>query len=98
MRRLLRILLNAATVLSLVLCLATVAAWVRSYQEEDGLKWSLGNPRVELRILTYGGGVSARVFTPVGSIDAYSFKPGQVTQTLIADFEKLTRAGTAKAA
>ncbi len=32
MRRLLRILLNAATALSLVLCAATVALWVRSYQ------------------------------------------------------------------
>jgi hypothetical protein len=30
-RRLLRILLNAATVLSLVLCVAGVTLWVRSY-------------------------------------------------------------------
>jgi hypothetical protein len=35
MRRLLRILLNAATILSLVLCIATVALWVRSYLPED---------------------------------------------------------------
>jgi hypothetical protein len=35
MRRLLRILLNAATVLSLVLCVATVAMCVRSYWIED---------------------------------------------------------------
>jgi len=41
---------------------------------------------------------TAAEITPVGSIDAYSFKPGQVTQTLIADFEKLTRGGAAKAA
>src|SRR5687767_51352 len=30
-RRLLRVLLNAATALSLVLCVATAALWVRSY-------------------------------------------------------------------
>jgi hypothetical protein len=35
MRRLLRILLNTATVLSLLLCVATVATWVRSYRATD---------------------------------------------------------------
>jgi hypothetical protein len=35
MRRLLRILLNVATVLSLVLCVGTVALWVRSYRIYD---------------------------------------------------------------
>jgi hypothetical protein len=35
MRRLLRILLNAATVLSLVLCVATVVFWLRSYWSYD---------------------------------------------------------------
>src|SRR5258706_3460241 len=35
MRRLLRILLNSATGLSLVLCMAAVALWVRSYWVED---------------------------------------------------------------
>jgi len=41
---------------------------------------------------------TAAEITPVGEIDAYRFTPGQVTRTLIADFEKLTRAGAAKAA
>ena len=40
---------------------------------------------------------TAAEITPVGSIDKFSFTPGQVTQTLLADFEKLTRA-PAKAA
>jgi hypothetical protein len=62
MRRLLRILLNAATVLSLVLCVATMAAWVRSYQASDGVWWSLENPRILLRTLTYRGGLFAQVF------------------------------------
>ena len=35
MRRMLRILLNAGTVLSLVLCVATAGLWVRSYQVGD---------------------------------------------------------------
>jgi hypothetical protein len=35
MRRLLRILLNTATVLSLLLCVATAALWVRSYWTVD---------------------------------------------------------------
>jgi hypothetical protein len=38
MRRLLRILLNAATVLSLVLCVATVVLWVRSYSAVHGVQ------------------------------------------------------------
>ena len=37
MRRLLRILLNVMTVLSLLLCLATAAIWVRSYWAYDRL-------------------------------------------------------------
>jgi hypothetical protein len=38
MRRLLRILLTAATALSLVLCVVTVALWVRSYHRMDSYK------------------------------------------------------------
>src|SRR5437764_4099334 len=59
MRRLLRILLNAATVLSLVLCVVTIAAWVRSYQAHDGVWWSMANPRLELTISTHRGGFAA---------------------------------------
>jgi hypothetical protein len=47
MRRLPRILLNAATLVSLVLCVATVVLWVRSYRAGDqwtfargGLRWA----------------------------------------------------------
>lgn len=39
MRRLRRILLNAAIVASLVLCLATVGTWVRSYWVSDRVLW-----------------------------------------------------------
>ena len=39
MKRLLRILLNAATVLSLVVCVATCVLWVRSYSVGDGFVW-----------------------------------------------------------
>jgi hypothetical protein len=38
-RRFLRILLNAATVLSLLLCAAAVALWVRSYGRVDQFAW-----------------------------------------------------------
>src|SRR5882724_11043210 len=65
MRRLLRILLNAATVLSLVLCAVTMAAWVRSYQVSDHVYWSLANPRLELGISTYRGGLYIKVSTPM---------------------------------
>jgi hypothetical protein len=39
-RRFLRILFNAATVLSLVLCVATAALWVRSYWRLDTFAWT----------------------------------------------------------
>jgi hypothetical protein len=63
MRRLFRILLNAATVLSLVLCVVTVAAWVRSYQARDIVWWSLANRRLRLEINTYRGGLFAGALT-----------------------------------
>jgi hypothetical protein len=40
MGRLSRILLNAATVLSLVLCVAAVVLWVRSYWRSDDVQWA----------------------------------------------------------
>jgi hypothetical protein len=63
MRRLLRILLNTATVLLLVLFVGTVAAWVRSYQASDLVWWSRANPRLELAIVTYRGGLIAEAAT-----------------------------------
>jgi hypothetical protein len=66
MRRLLRILLNAATVLSLVLCAATMAAWVRSYQARDVVYWSLANPELELKIVTHSGGLCAEALSALG--------------------------------
>lgn len=62
MRRLLRILLNAATVLSLVLCAVTAAAWVRSYQAHDWVWWPLENQGL-LSIGTYRGGLLAALLT-----------------------------------
>ena len=65
MRRLFRILMSAATVLSLVLCVGAMAAWVRSYQARDIVWWSLEHPRMQLWIGTYRGGLIAGVTTPV---------------------------------
>jgi hypothetical protein len=64
-RPVLRILLNAATVLSLMLCVATMAAWVRSYQASDIGWWTLANPQMELEIATCRGGLFASLMTPV---------------------------------
>jgi len=36
---------------------------------------------------------TAAELTPVGEIDAYRFTPGQITQTLLTDYETLTRSG-----
>src|SRR4051812_6881923 len=72
MRRPLRILLNAATALSLVLCAATMAAWVRSYQARDLVWWSLANPRLQLKIETHRGGLCAKAITP---LDEFSYVP-----------------------
>jgi hypothetical protein len=74
-RPVLRILLNAATVLSLLLCVATVAAWVRSYQACEEVWWSLSNPRMAMGIRTYRGGSFATVSTPVGDRDSLP-RPG----------------------
>jgi hypothetical protein len=68
-RPVLRILLNAATVLSLVLCVATMAAWVRSYQASDWVEWSMARPRQALMAYTYLGGLHAGVIKPVGTPD-----------------------------
>src|SRR4051812_3484408 len=65
MRQSLRILLSAATVLSLLLCLATMAAWVRSYQAHDQRWWSLANPPLQLTVATYRGGFVGAVVRPL---------------------------------
>src|SRR5437879_5054540 len=75
MRRLLRILTSVATVLSLVLCVATMAAWVRSYQAKDYVWWSLANPRLQLSIVTSRGRLFAGVMTPPAGEDTLEF-PG----------------------
>ena len=77
MRRLLRILLNAATVLSVVLCVAAMAAWVRSYQARDYIYWSWARPRTQLAIVTYRGGWLASIYTPVvGALKNLLLHPG----------------------
>jgi hypothetical protein len=54
MKRPLRILWNAATALSLVLCVGTVALWVRSYRYID--RFTLASARLH-RAVSGGGGV-----------------------------------------
>ena len=75
MRQLLRILLNAATVLSLVLCAVTMAAWVRSYQAQDTVFWTMTNPPLTVQAYTYRGGVFAGFAKPVGTGDEW-YLPG----------------------
>jgi hypothetical protein len=69
MRRLLRILISAATVLSLVLCVGALAAWVRSYQARDDILWTPEKSRVHLKIGTYRGGFFVVAATFVGTVD-----------------------------
>ena len=82
MMRLLRILLHAATVLSLVLCVATMAAWVRSYRVPFGIGWSQSNPLRHMRIVTFRGGLLAEIFTPVGIVDGWD-----LTAPVAADWD-----------
>jgi hypothetical protein len=62
MTRLLRILLNIATVLSLLLCLATISIWVWSYQHGDRLLWTRADERTgetrAFRVVWGRGGVA----------------------------------------
>jgi hypothetical protein len=64
-KRLFRILTSAATVLSLLLCLATIAAWVRSYQSHDRRWWSLANPPMQLSVATFKGGWVTSIARPI---------------------------------
>src|SRR5690349_1697283 len=70
MRRLLRILLSAATVLSLVMCMATAAAWVWSYRVRGDIWWALSTPRLDLGIGSDRGEFFIAVFTPL-DLDAW---------------------------
>ena len=67
-RRLLRIPLNAATVLSLVLCVVAAAAWVRSNLARDSVGWALAN-RVQFWITTCRGGLFAGAHIPAANGD-----------------------------
>lgn len=59
MRRLARWLLNALTALSLLLCLATAALWVRSYRVNDWVQWRYAtHPWREWLLRTADGQVS----------------------------------------
>jgi hypothetical protein len=66
MTRLPRILLNAATAVSLVLCVTVVASWARSYQAADWLQY--GTPRRSYSLIHARGQlVAARVLPSYGS-------------------------------
>jgi hypothetical protein len=82
-RPVLRILFNAATVLSLVLCMVTVAAWVRSYQAGDAVHWPMANPRLLLKIVTYRGGLLVEANTLVGTRDVL-LSPGAARRVQFA--------------
>ena len=51
-----RLLLTLATLLPLLLCLATVVLWVRSYWRCDEFEWSEGNVISSRGLLFYGPG------------------------------------------
>jgi hypothetical protein len=85
MRRLLHILLNAATAMSLALCVVTAAIWVRSHYRYD--RYNLSPPGRPTRMLeSYTDLVAWRSF-PV----AFPFRPGwQVgVEPLRAGFEPM---------
>lgn len=67
MRRIGRILLNALTALSLVLCLATAGLWMRSYWRWDFVHWSQSfRPGVEtLSVSLYSSGAGIAVYLGV---------------------------------
>jgi hypothetical protein len=82
MRRLFRILLNAATVLSLLLCCATLVLWVRSYSVSDSLTWRwFPHPgqRMPMRMLevrSHGGEVTGNRWD-IGAAQWSSLPPAQ---------------------
>jgi hypothetical protein len=77
MRRLLRILLNAATVLSVLLCVATVVLWGRSYQWCDDVQINRNTPTAA---------ISAAVSAPRGCIQIsyrrVPFAPGTSVKSI----------------
>jgi hypothetical protein len=77
--RLLRHLLNAATVLSLLLCAATVGLWARSYWVCDSAKWWHPTKRVAYAVACSRGRVGFETYErryPMNSPDHYKKPPG----------------------
>jgi hypothetical protein len=77
MRRVLRILLNAATVLSLMLCVATVGLWVRSYIRYDWLQMIHGPAGEELT--AYHGRLIYLHWDGIPSAPSVRFDTGRTT-------------------
>jgi hypothetical protein len=77
MKRLLRILLNAATVLSLVLCVATLVLWVRSAGAEKMLHWR-GDDKHSAWIASSQGQLAFLYITLSGNSSFYR-SPGDMT-------------------
>ena len=71
MRRLRRILLNAATVLSLLLFVVTVALWVRSYGRSDFI--DLGGGAADLHTILNTGRESRVGVSQAGAIALYRY-------------------------
>src|SRR4051812_20393411 len=68
MRRLLRMLLNALTVLSLMLLVATVVLWVRGYYAAEG--WILGTERHTFHLVSARNGIYIAWFRGVQTRNA----------------------------
>jgi hypothetical protein len=72
MRRLGRILLNGVTILTLLLCLAFAALWVRGYWHWDAFGWARvpgsGAEFCFLQIISAGGGMTVSVGHPTSEV------------------------------
>src|SRR2546423_11612317 len=76
MRRVLRIFANVAAVMSLLLCLAAVCLWVRSYWKTEALSragYSAGSNRFRQLILASDRGLLGSLYFRI------KFNPGAVT-------------------
>jgi hypothetical protein len=73
-----RRLLTCLSVLSLILCVGTVALWVRSYWRDDGLDWPSGNANAAVGTGIYSSGGTVRcqrVALPALMRRGLNFKP-----------------------